>query len=88
VRRPDWKSHRPLIFRKDGTGYCHVFGKDYRFHHDEKEIEEMKSKIRFSGYHPYVCDEEELKELERHPVKVDRLFDKLMAEELGRMIIR
>ena len=46
----------------------------------------MKSKIRFSGYYPYVCDEEELRELERHPVKVDRLFDKLMAEELGRWL--
>ena len=76
----------PLMLRGDGMVHCHVFGKDYNFRNSEKKIEEMKSKIRFSGYYPHVCDEDEVRELERTPMKVDGLFEKLMAEELGRWL--
>lgn len=80
------KAIAPLVLGKDGMVHCHVFGKDYDFHNDEKKIEEMKSKIRFSGYYPYVCDEEEVRKLERTPTKVDRLFEELMVEELGKWL--
>ncbi len=75
----------PIVEQKDGTYTSSVFGNDYILN-NKKEVEEMKGKIRFSGYYPYVCDGGEVEELEADKNKVDKLFDVLMVEELKRWL--
>jgi len=75
----------PIIQHKDGKYTTSVFGKDYTLTTKE-EVQEMMEKIKFSGYYPYVCDEEEVEKLETDKKKVDKLFDLLMVEELRKWL--
>ncbi len=76
----------PLILQGDGTVYCHVFGRDFHFPNDKEKIREMEKKVRFSGYYPYVCGEEEVEKLQHDPRRQDELFDELMVKELERWL--
>lgn len=75
----------PIVEHKNGTFTTSVFGNDYTLT-TKQEVEDIKSKIRFSGYYPYVCSESEVEELEADKKKVDKLFDVLMVEELRRWL--
>jgi Icc-related predicted phosphoesterase len=48
------------------------------------EIEDLCSRIRSSGYYPYVCTSKDVEELESDKSKVDQLFDQLIKESLVR----
>jgi Icc-related predicted phosphoesterase len=49
---------------------------------DQKELEELKTFIRSSGYYPYITEPKEFDELKADKSKVYALFSKLMIETL------
>lgn len=73
----------PIIKRDSNLYTCKVFGKTWAAH-NERELEELKGKIMFSGYYPYVCDIQEVEELKNDPKKLDTLFKRIMEENISR----
>jgi Icc-related predicted phosphoesterase len=68
------------IVEAGGEKYeSHIFGKDMVLK-SKKEIEELEEKVKSSGYYPYICSKKEYEELEKSQEKLDRLFDKLIAD--------
>jgi len=66
---------------KEGAEYSyHLFGRENRI-----PVEQLKSecaKISNAGYHPYLCDKEEVERLTGDQKAQEEIFNKLMVERL------
>lgn len=51
-----------------------------------EELEKAKSELMNSGIYPYICTISEVEELKNDPEKVNRLFSKLITENMERWI--
>lgn len=49
----------------------------------EGELENAKEELMKRGVYPYVCSREEFEDLKRNPIKVDKLFEKLITEKIA-----
>ena len=72
----------PVVCRGD-THTCKVFGQTWKASNNS-ELEELKQKILFSGYYPFVTTPEEVEELKSDRKKVDKLFTKIMTDNIAR----
>lgn len=73
----------PIVKNTDGSYTAKFMGKTLRAK-SEKEVEELESKIRSSGYYSYRTTIEEYQEVCNNPQKQHDLFTKLMVEQVLR----
>ncbi|MEN2975331.1 MAG: metallophosphoesterase [Candidatus Caldarchaeales archaeon] len=70
-----------------GGSYQYTFRGKTSIIRSEQDLEEVKNELKNSGVYPYVCSKGELEELKNDPGKVDRLFLKLITENIQRWTI-
>ncbi|MCS7126467.1 MAG: metallophosphoesterase [Aigarchaeota archaeon] len=70
----------PIIDLREGC-YQYTFKGKTRII-KEQELDEVKNELRNCGVYPYVCSREEVEELKKDPEKVNRLFSKLIIENI------
>lgn len=73
----------PIVEEGNGTYEARAFGRDEVLK-DKKEVEELQTKIRSTGYYPYICGKAEYEELQKSQSKLDKLFDKLILDGIKR----
>jgi Icc-related predicted phosphoesterase len=73
----------PLVERKPGVWFAHVFGKDQQVQ-GEQSAAELERRIRFNGFYPIRCDEDAYARLQSDEAHRDTVFKGLMRAELER----
>jgi Icc-related predicted phosphoesterase len=71
----------PIIRASDNTYQTKYYGTEY-IAKSERELEEIKTRIRNSGYYPYITTKEELENLKGNKKKLNELFIKLATDAL------
>ncbi len=71
------------IIRRPGGWEANLFEHKYVLE-TESELAELEKIIRTNGFYPYRTTEEEVRDLEADPEKVDALFLRLMKESVAR----
>jgi len=75
----------PIIECGDGRYKAHFLGVDYILS-SISQLEELEKKIENTGYYPYRTNEDEVKELQSDPSKMDALFERLMIDRVKKWI--
>lgn len=70
----------------DGSRYQYTFRGKTVIVNGPEELEKAKSELMSSGIYPYVCGMDEVEELKKDPAKVNRLFTKLITENIERWV--
>ena len=73
----------PLIERKPGVWVARVFGREQKAK-GEQNAAELERRIRFNGFYPVRCDEDEYRKLQQDESYRDVVFRDLMRAELAR----
>ena len=67
------------IEQRSNAWYAYLFGQEW-IAHNPAELMELENNIRYNGFYPCVVNQEEMRELNADPAKVEALFSKLMTE--------
>ncbi len=70
----------PIIEQPDGSWFA-SYNKDYRLKKEE-EVKDLERILRFSGAYPFRCTPEDTEELENDEKKLNKLFEKLIVENI------
>jgi Icc-related predicted phosphoesterase len=73
----------PMVETKPGMWETRLLGKDQKAWGEER-VRELESRARFNGFYPYRCDPMEMERLQRDEGYRDRVFRRVMAEEVER----
>jgi len=76
----------PIVKDLKGFYQAKYYGTEYTVK-SEKELEDLKSNIRDSGYYPYVTTKEELEDLKENKRKLDDLFIELSKSQIQRWLL-
>ena len=71
----------PLIKKKDNLWIAHLIGKNWELT-NETEKKEMEKRIREMGYYPVEMSEDEVKEYQNEPKKIEELFKEVMTSRI------
>jgi Icc-related predicted phosphoesterase len=71
----------PIVERRDGRVEANIAGRVQSARNDA-EIAELEARIRFNGFYPYRCTEQEYSDLDADPERRDRVFTEVMAQTL------
>jgi uncharacterized protein len=75
----------PVVERPSGGWAAHFLGRDEAAA-GEAELEELEKRIRFNGFYPYRCSEEEYRRLEADVEHRERVVTDVMCTELERWL--
>jgi len=75
------KAIMPIVERKGGIYTCKLFG-ERKILRSEEEVLEIETIAKNAGYYPVRLTPEELEELKKNPVKLDRLFVEVIEERM------
>ena len=73
----------PIVEESNGQYRTKFLGIENQIR-DEKELEDMKQRIRNNGYYFSVMNGEELEALKRDPKELDELFEKTMLDVISK----
>jgi len=71
----------PVVEEKDGTYTTKYLGKSFEFS-SKQQLETLEKEIRNTGYYVYHCSQEEKEDLEKDPIKLDKLFSEVMTKSV------
>ena len=72
----------PVVKRGAGRYVTHFHGNTIELEGDA-ELEEIQKQIRWAGFYPYVCEQDEVDFLASSEESKDELFNKLMMQSVG-----
>ncbi len=75
----------PFVRRGDGSWAAHVLGRD-EVVREEEALAELEKRVRFNGFYPYRCDEEEYARLAADPGHREAIIREVMRQELARWV--
>ncbi|MFW9986964.1 MAG: metallophosphoesterase [Candidatus Odinarchaeota archaeon] len=75
-----------IPIKQDGDQYSTTFMNKTHEITSQEEYEKLLQIIRNSGYYPYVASADEIEKLHKNKAAVDKLFSKVMQDELLRWI--
>jgi len=75
----------PLVERRPGEWSAHVLGRD-EVARGEEAATELEKRIRFNGFYPYRCSEDEYRGLEEDEEYRERVVTDVMCRELERWL--
>jgi len=75
----------PIVHQDDGTMTCRFMDNEYVIK-TKGELESLSKEIRYAGFYPYSCSQNEADETRNDPKKMDELFTRLMTETLERWL--
>jgi Icc-related predicted phosphoesterase len=73
----------PIVARGDGTWAAHVLGRD-EFVRDEETLADLEKRVRFNGFYPYRCTEEDYRRLAEDEEHREHVLTEVMCRELER----
>jgi Icc-related predicted phosphoesterase len=73
----------PIVERQPGEWHAHALGRDEHLKSDD-ELAELEKRVRFNGFYPYRCSEDEYRRLEADPDLRERVISLVMKHELDR----
>ena len=76
----------PIVKEADGTYTCRHEGRVEKAS-DEKELENINSRLRARGIYPYLSSSEEVQRLKSSPEGVEELFKRVIACEMDRLLM-
>lgn len=75
----------PIVKEADGTYTCRHEGRVEKAS-NEKELENITSRLRARGIYPYLSSSEEIQRLRSNPESVEELFRRVIADEMDRLL--
>lgn len=75
----------PIVERDDGTWAAHVLGRD-EVVRDEQALAELEKRVRFNGFYPHRCSEDEYRLLAEDEEHRGRVVTDVMCRELERWL--
>jgi Icc-related predicted phosphoesterase len=75
----------PLVERRSGEWSAHVLGRD-EVARGEEAVAELEKRIRFNGFYPYRCSEDEYRRLEDDPGYRDEVVLRVTRHEIDRWV--
>jgi Icc-related predicted phosphoesterase len=75
----------PIVKEADGTYTCRHEGRVEKAS-NEKELENITSRLRTRGIYPYLSSSEEIQRLKSNPEGVEELFKRVIADEMDRLL--
>jgi uncharacterized protein len=75
----------PLVEQRPGEWSAHVLGRD-EVARGEDELAELEQRIRFNGFYPYPCTDDEYRRLEADDEYRERVITDVMRRELERWL--
>jgi Icc-related predicted phosphoesterase len=75
----------PIVEQRPGDWIAHVLGRDERAR-SEDQVAEIEKRVRFNGFYPYRCSDDEYRRLEADPAYRDGVVGRVMVDELRRWI--
>jgi Icc-related predicted phosphoesterase len=75
----------PLVERRPGEWAAHVLGRD-EVARGQEAVAELEKRIRFNGFYPYRCSEDEYRRLEADEEHRERVVTEVMCRELERWL--
>jgi Icc-related predicted phosphoesterase len=75
----------PIVKEADGTYTCRHEGRVEKAS-NEKELENITSRLRARGIYPYLSSSEEIQRLKSNPEGVEELFRRVIADEMDRLL--
>jgi Icc-related predicted phosphoesterase len=75
----------PIVKEADGTYTCRHEGRVEKAS-NEKELENINSRLRARGIYPYLSSSEEIQRLKSNPEGVEELFKRVIADETDRLL--
>lgn len=73
----------PIVERVGGGWQAHVLGRDELIT-SEEQLAELEKRVRFNGFYPYRCSEEEYRRLEQDAKHRDSVISAVIVRELER----
>nr|MDO8135839.1 hypothetical protein [Candidatus Njordarchaeum guaymaensis] len=73
----------PIVEAGGGKYEAQIFGKNMVLK-SQKEVNELKDRIKSAGYYPYMCNDKEYEELANSEEERNKLFDKLISDGIKR----
>jgi len=75
----------PVVERRPGEWSAHVLGRD-EVARGEERLAELEKRIRFNGFYPYRCSEDEYRRLEADEEHRERVVTEVVCRELERWL--
>jgi uncharacterized protein len=75
----------PIVERRPGEWAAHVLGRD-EVVRSEEQVAELEKRVRFNGFYPYRCSEDEYRRLDADPEHRERVVTEVMRRELERWL--